>query len=62
MTEMMTEKCQKMPTKYICEKCDFSCNKLSNYKKHLSTRKHQNNDGELQKMPKMPFLDQKTYL
>ena len=26
--------------KYICEKCDFKCSKLSNYNKHLSTRKH----------------------
>ena len=27
---------------YICETCDFSCSKKSNYDKHLSTRKHKN--------------------
>jgi hypothetical protein len=26
--------------KYICKECDFKCSKLSNYNKHLSTRKH----------------------
>jgi len=26
--------------KYICNECDFKCSKLSNYNKHLSTRKH----------------------
>jgi hypothetical protein len=27
-------------SKFTCEQCDFKCSKLSNYKKHLSTRKH----------------------
>ena len=27
---------------YICETCNFSCSKKSNYEKHLITRKHQN--------------------
>ena len=39
----MTISCQKMPKYaniYMCEKCDFKCSKLSNYKIHLSTRKH----------------------
>ena len=27
--------------KYYCENCDYKCSKLSNYNKHLSTRKHQ---------------------
>ena len=26
---------------YVCETCHFKCSKLSNYNKHLSTRKHQ---------------------
>ena len=32
------EKCRK----YICEKCNFTCSKLSNYNTHLSTAKHKN--------------------
>ena len=28
--------------KYICEICDFTCSKKCNYKKHLTTRKHDN--------------------
>lgn len=37
---------QKMPKNaeiFYCEKCDFSANKLSNYNKHILTRKHQKN-------------------
>jgi len=29
--------------KYICVNCDFKCSKLSNYNKHISSRKHKNN-------------------
>ena len=36
------EKCQKMP-KYICSNCQFKCSKLSNYNKHILSRKHKNN-------------------
>ena len=46
---------KKMPKKcrdFFCIKCDFTCSKISNYKKHLATRKHKINDGELEKMPK----------
>ena len=35
-------KMPKMPNKIICEKCNFSCNKKSNYNKHILTQKHQN--------------------
>ena len=34
---------------FICEICDFSCYKKCNYDKHLSTRKHINNDTSLHK-------------
>ena len=27
-------------SKYLCKKCDFQCNKLSNWDKHINTRKH----------------------
>ena len=35
-----TKKCQKMPKKFSCEKCDFICFKKSLYEKHLLTKKH----------------------
>ena len=31
----------KMPKYMFCETCHFKCSKLSNYNKHISTRKHQ---------------------
>ena len=34
--------CQKMPIKFFCETCLYTCSKESNYKSHLLTRKHQN--------------------
>ena len=34
--------------KFVCEKCDFKCSRLSNYIKHLETKKHNDN----KKMPK----------
>jgi hypothetical protein len=37
---MPNTKMLKNAEKYICEICDFKCSKLSNYNKHLSTRKH----------------------
>ena len=37
---MVVENIPKNAEKYICECCDFKCSKLSNYNKHLSTRKH----------------------
>jgi len=37
---MATEKMPKNAEKYICEECDFKCNKKSNYNNHLMTAKH----------------------
>ena len=36
------KKMPKMPVKYNCDLCDFSCSKKSNLVKHSSTAKHQN--------------------
>jgi hypothetical protein len=34
----------------VCEKCDYSCNKLSDWTKHISTKKHKRNcDDNVQK-------------
>jgi hypothetical protein len=36
--------------KMMCEKCDYSCNKLSDWTKHISTKKHKRNcDDSVQK-------------
>lgn len=59
-TEMMTHvdtKSAKKCQKFSCDKCNFTCCKLSNYKKHLETDKHKmmtNDDKKMPKMPKMP--------
>ena len=34
--------CQKLPLKYRCETCDYTCRNKFNFKKHLSTTKHKN--------------------
>lgn len=34
------EKMPKNADVFVCESCDFKCNKLSNYNKHILTRKH----------------------
>jgi hypothetical protein len=38
---MLTEKSQKLSKKFNCEICDYKCCKLSDFNKHLSTRKHE---------------------
>ena len=43
---MMTEK---TPTFFVCKSCDYSSSKESEYKRHLATRKHQNNDKNAKK-------------
>ena len=55
----MTNDDRKMPKNaknFDCKYCDFSCSKLSNFNKHLLTRKHQKNlkwmTNDDKKMPK----------
>ena len=36
---------QKSSNKFVCEKCDFKCSRLSQYDRHLYTRKHIQNDN-----------------
>jgi len=36
----MTKKSPKVAKKYLCEKCDYSCCKISDFNKHNLTRKH----------------------
>jgi len=35
--------------KFYCEKCDFKCFKTGDWKRHIVTRKHVNDDDELHK-------------
>jgi hypothetical protein len=46
------KKFQKSSEKYICKKCDYCTSRLSQYTRHISTPKHQNTPGELQKFQK----------
>ena len=38
--DLGAKKSQKEPEEYHCEKCDFFTSKLSNWKRHLKTKKH----------------------
>jgi hypothetical protein len=52
---MTTTKMPKNAEKYICEKCNFKCSKLSNYNNHILTAKHkilQNTTNEEQQNAK----------
>ena len=53
----MTSKSPKISKKYTCNSCYYGCSKLSEWNKHLSTRKHkmitndyQNDDSKLKKL------------
>ena len=41
---------QKCSSKFYCELCDYTCSKQSVFNKHLSTRKHANNNANNGKM------------
>jgi hypothetical protein len=53
---MADKKMPKNAENFVCELCDFSCCKLSNYNKHILTLKHMNTSKRLtladKKMPK----------
>ena len=46
---MLHEQPPKNANKYRCDGCDFKCSKLSEYNRHLLTRKHQNATNATQK-------------
>jgi hypothetical protein len=48
--EQMTE--SKTANTFICELCDFTCSKQSNYNSHLMTAKHKNRTNRTNKLPK----------
>ena len=52
---MMTKKSPKSPNLFFCSKCDYTCSKKSEFNRHVLTRKHKNDDAELQKSPEKVF-------
>ena len=44
---MNDKKTPKNAKKIVCILCDFKCSKQSDYKRHLLTRKHQNNEKRM---------------
>jgi len=57
INNMSTEKTPKNAKKYYCEICDFDSNKLSEYKRHLGTKKHkstENQQNQQEKRQKTP--------
>ena len=53
---METKNSPKLAKNFYCEKCDYKCSKESDYKKHLSTRKHKmetNGNKTRQNSPKL---------
>ena len=51
---MMTQKTQKNPLEYSCEKCDFKCCNKKDFKRHLATEKHKMMTNDDTKMPENP--------
>ena len=50
---MLTEKSPKISYKFFCEKCNYKCSKQSEYKKHLTTAKHNKLTNLTEKSPKI---------
>jgi hypothetical protein len=46
MKQNETNSSKKMPQNFICEFCDFTCSKQSNFTSHLLTRKHKMKQNE----------------
>jgi len=49
---MKQKSCQKLPKKYHCEKCHYTCKNKYNFQKHLTTTKHKMKQNETQKYNK----------
>ena len=50
---MLQKKLPKVAQKFYCEDCDYTTNKTSSFKKHLSTAKHINLTNLTEKLPKV---------
>ena len=57
---MANKKGAERASKYICEPCNFTCSKYSNYNRHLTTAKHKiltNTNEKEQQVPKVYICD-----
>ena len=57
---MANKKGAERASKYICEPCNFTCSKYSNYNRHLTTAKHKiltNTNEKEQQVPKVYIRD-----
>ena len=52
---MTNKKPQKNPEEFCCEKCDFKCSNKKDYKRHISTRKHEILTNPNKKTQKTPY-------
>lgn len=52
---MSSEICLKVPDKLFCEKCDYTCCRLGDFKKHLATRKHETTTSDSSKISEKLF-------
>ena len=46
---------------FTCDKCDYLCNHISNFNKHLSTQKHKKNEEEINTRPQCPYINIQKY-
>ena len=46
---------------FICKNCDYTCSHISNYNKHLLTKKHKNNEVEINNFPQNPSKNIQKY-
>ncbi len=47
----------KKPQNFICNICDFKCSNSKDYKRHIMTRKHKNNDEMMTNGVKLPIMN-----
>ncbi len=52
---MVKKTLQNSPKKYYCEKCDYYANRLSDFNKHLQTRKHNDKNDNKNSPPINPY-------
>ena len=60
---MEIEKIEKIEQKYYCEKCDYMCRYLSDWKKHINTDKHFGNKMEIEEIKQIEYKkDQANFI
>ena len=52
---MVKKTLQNSPKKYHCKKCDYYANRISDFNKHLQTRKHNDKNDNKNSPPENPY-------